>query len=84
VINGTGAALLPAGKFLEDVLGRYRETTDFDCHRDGAIQFPVGSSTRRSLAPFTAHYFPNYPVSLAASVVSMNANRRSSERELRF
>jgi len=46
------------------------------------MRFPPGRELVRSIT--RVHYFPNYPVSLAASVVSMNANRRSSEREPRF
>jgi hypothetical protein len=39
---------------------RSSETTDFRSASGGAIQFPGGSCTRWSPAPFTADWFNNY------------------------
>jgi hypothetical protein len=44
--KGTGAALLPGGKFLENCAVLYRETTDFDLPSGGGNQFAGESFSR--------------------------------------
>jgi hypothetical protein len=46
--KGTRAARLPAGKFLENYAFRYRETSDFDCHRVERTSFRAVESQRLS------------------------------------
>jgi hypothetical protein len=52
-------SLLPAGKSLENCAFRYRETTDFDCHRVERTSSGL-ECIRRSPAFFTGHRYANY------------------------
>jgi hypothetical protein len=58
-LPGKGHALPAARKLVNNCAFRYRETTDFDCHRVQGTSLRAGFAPDEVERPFRAHFIAN-------------------------